>query len=616
MSGFNIKKASMDFDIKSDSFDSYLCSGERSNYLEIPCEKLSDDGAAILYILPSAFLELKEHICWKEKKGKNLNEQGGILVGSVFRDNSTQVVCGVVQHVIPSTKSGGATYIQFTHDDWILMYKEFEDKYSSVGKSKNQLKIIGWYHTHPNMPVNMSGIDKNTHVSFFSEMWQFSVILNPQRGTWAVFNGTECKNCNGYMYCLLSENINSSNVSEDRGQTQLEIPIQPESRQTVALDGSFVIKKRSNVLQNNSQRNRYPVQQVSHVSNNMPNSSKVLMTQRYKGIIFQTKITCYYGPLNVDCIIGKKSYAISDALVRRLASFIDEWSFESGESIAFIYYLRETRQFIETVSNVKYYTFSVEEGLSTDGFIFMPDIGEGFEYIFDSINKKDISLVVVYSAISPTYSKLHEAYGNYDRVLWINPHDANEFEFYVLDLNTKWAKNSFNMRNCGVSGIGQGMAERTVPLLCNSLSGWGVSGHLQTECDGVSYNKPSLSISIDLLEKMLCRINRYSKINSVFSIIISYKTADYITEERNTVRPWVNKLSCVRFVKNDAANKVLQCSFKGLDGKNYETKVSKFALIISNTDVDIDVLKHKLIGHLTAACFNIENKTCRFYRLY
>lgn len=614
MTCFNIKKAPINFEIKSDSLESYLHSKEQSNYSKISCEKLSDDSVATLYILPSAFLELNEHISWKKKTQTNLSEQGGILLGSVYKDNATQLICGVVQHIIPSAKSGNATYIQFTHNDWIMMYKEFEDKYSSVKENEKQLKVIGWYHTHPNMPVNMSGIDKNTHIGFFSEVWQFSVILNPQWGTWAVFNGAECKNCNGYIYCLLPKNVDSRNILEEPNRTQFEIPVRTKQHQTLTLNDSFVIKNRSDVSLKGSQHNAHP---VCHAGNYSSTSKSISMEQHYKDGNLFIKNTCYHLPINLSRIVGEKDFIISDTLVRKFASFIDDWSFEGEESIALIYYLYESLQFMEKGSNVKYYTFNDSDGLSADGFIFISASDEYFEYL--SGYKENVSLVVVYSAVRPTCSGLSEMYGNYDYVLWINSHDTNEFLLYFVRSNTKCMKNNFNAKNYGVSGTEQRIVRQAVhnghDLFDNLLlsSNFLYSKYLGTEYGEV--NKPPLFISKNLIEQFISRIKRY-KINSGFSIIISYKTPDYPSENQKCVNPLIHEFSRVLVFKNITGNKILGCDIKGLDRENYCGKLSKFALIISNRNVDIDKLKSKLVGHLTALYVNIENQDRHFYRLF
>ncbi len=266
-----------------------------------------------------------------------------------FQLLNTQLICGVVHHIIPSKKSGDATYIQFTHDDWILMYKEFEEKYAPVASCEKRLIVLGWYHTHPNMPVRMSGIDKSTHVGFFPNEWQFSVIINPQNGTWAVFNGDESKNCNGYIYCTLTEGLESTETILDDNLITSEVTEQINLNQSLAPNGSFVIKRRSTIYQNsiqssNSIDTRSIDQQSTQryeINNNL--SSRHTITVKYKGGILPYGNTFYYYPLNSDVSIGSKSYLISDALIRQFISYIDNWGFSGEESVAILKIIKNNR---------------------------------------------------------------------------------------------------------------------------------------------------------------------------------------------------------------------------------------------------------------------------------
>jgi|GEM_PF-6647177 len=167
--------------------------------LDITNEHSPANGAVTLYLLPSAFEEIRAHISWGKRTRGTVRGQGGILIGSVYRDWGTDFVCGVARHIVPAARAGDATYIQFTHADRIAMYRELEARFTAA-EGEEQLSVIGWYHTHPDMPVQMSGIDKSTHTSFFPHPWQFSVILSPQRKVWAIFNGALCGNCSGYLY--------------------------------------------------------------------------------------------------------------------------------------------------------------------------------------------------------------------------------------------------------------------------------------------------------------------------------------------------------------------------------------------------------------------------------
>ena len=457
--------------------------------LDITNEHSPANGAVTLYLLPSAFEEIRAHISWGKRTRGNVRGQGGILIGSVYRDRGTDFVCGVARHIVPAARAGDATYIQFTHADWIEMYRELEARFTAA-EGEEQLSVIGWYHTHPDIPGQMSGIDKSAHTSFFSHPWQFSVILNPQRKVWAVFNGALCGNCSGYLYPPPVAEAEAAPPPSHEPEPQPEVPEpQPER--------PFVIKRRSPMpIYRDAPQSRGP------------------MTQRYPGGVLPVGRTCYYYPVNLDEIPAGKSYIISDALVRRLAAMVDGWGLSGGESLALIYHLTETAP----------------------------------------------------AAPLPVVGPLGDLLGRLTA-----PLDG-----------------------------------RAVPEL----------RYVQTEYDGISRGERPLAIDRRLLAQRVQCIMRYEPIGRDFSMVISYKTVDHPGANRSVVNPWGKEFSRVRVLGKDGRGKLQGIGLKHLDSEARESRFSKLALVISNGDVDIDAIRHKLMGHLTAMCLNIETGGCRFYRLF
>ena len=109
------------------------------------------------------------------------------------------------------------------------------------------------------MPVTMSGIDKNTHINFFPNEWQFSVILNPQRKLWAVYNGKECKNCNGIILIHVDEDISGNFEKSTNSSESVTAGVSTNSDKFKSVDtsgdnNSFVIKHRTtNKTEQNSE---------------------------------------------------------------------------------------------------------------------------------------------------------------------------------------------------------------------------------------------------------------------------------------------------------------------------------------------------------------------------
>lgn len=151
-----------------------------------------------LVFLPCAVKAIREAIHWGQQIPENKNEQQGFLVGSVYQVPSGYL--GVVEAVLVSTAKGTPTYTETTNAEWAAMDRQLDAL--NAGRYRKLVKI-GWWHTHPNMAVFMSNVDKETQRKHYSKDWQFAAVLNPQAQTWATFSGEDAAPCMSYMinYC-------------------------------------------------------------------------------------------------------------------------------------------------------------------------------------------------------------------------------------------------------------------------------------------------------------------------------------------------------------------------------------------------------------------------------
>lgn len=108
------------------------------------------------------------------------NEVGGILVGQWCRDeNSEQFV--VVEHALPARHTRqSSVYLTFTQDSLVDIHDQIDTNYKGS-------KIVGWYHTHPNMGIFLSHYDTWLHSNFFPEPWQVALVVEPVSGTAGFF---------------------------------------------------------------------------------------------------------------------------------------------------------------------------------------------------------------------------------------------------------------------------------------------------------------------------------------------------------------------------------------------------------------------------------------------
>jgi adenylyltransferase/sulfurtransferase len=153
-----------------------------------------------LYVMPKALADLDRHLHWGRLDVEdNRTEQGGILVGKVFK-NLQGVLWGMVEaFVAAESAKSDAFSLAMTPDVWFSMYMKFDEMNAD---RTAKLDIIGWYHTHPNnLPVFMSATDLKTQSNFFSDDWKFSLVLNPHTRKWRAFRGFPCIECDCVFLC-------------------------------------------------------------------------------------------------------------------------------------------------------------------------------------------------------------------------------------------------------------------------------------------------------------------------------------------------------------------------------------------------------------------------------
>jgi proteasome lid subunit RPN8/RPN11 len=116
---------------------------------------------------------------WKHASEDTSLEICGVVVGLWQRDAAGPYA--VISEFIrcDSAKSGFAE-VTFTHESWNKINAEMDSKFTN-------LKIIGWYHSHPNFGIFLSDRDVFIHQHFFSGPGQIAHVVDPVRKIDGVF---------------------------------------------------------------------------------------------------------------------------------------------------------------------------------------------------------------------------------------------------------------------------------------------------------------------------------------------------------------------------------------------------------------------------------------------
>lgn len=110
-------------------------------------------------------------------------EVGGVLLGRIWRCPRGRVT--ETTETLPATKTeAGLGHVTFSHETWQEIYNEVDTR-------PRELKIVGWYHTHPGFGVFYSEHDRFIQRHFFAGEGQLGIVIDPQRSAVAAFETVE-----------------------------------------------------------------------------------------------------------------------------------------------------------------------------------------------------------------------------------------------------------------------------------------------------------------------------------------------------------------------------------------------------------------------------------------
>jgi proteasome lid subunit RPN8/RPN11 len=102
-------------------------------------------------------------------------ELGGVLLGGQFKDQDGSPFVLVVDSLRAQHYENSRGHFKFTHDTWTHISRQ-RDEFS------DDLQMVGWYHTHPNWGVFLSGMDRFICENFFNRPLDVALVVDPLRG--------------------------------------------------------------------------------------------------------------------------------------------------------------------------------------------------------------------------------------------------------------------------------------------------------------------------------------------------------------------------------------------------------------------------------------------------
>lgn len=108
-------------------------------------------------------------------------ELGGILLGKECIDDETGTPFVWV------TESLQAKHYENTHASFTYTHESWEEITRERDRLHPDLDIVGWYHTHPDFGIFLSGMDLFIHQHFFAQPLQVALVVDPIRQTRGFF---------------------------------------------------------------------------------------------------------------------------------------------------------------------------------------------------------------------------------------------------------------------------------------------------------------------------------------------------------------------------------------------------------------------------------------------
>ncbi len=123
-------------------------------------------------------------------------ELGGVMLGGQFHDHDGKPFVVVTDSLRAEHFEATKGSFKFTHETWQEITRRRQE-------FAEDLQMVGWYHTHPDWGVFLSGMDLFICDHFFNRPLDVALVIDPCRGDrgwfqWAETNPPKTRETNGF----------------------------------------------------------------------------------------------------------------------------------------------------------------------------------------------------------------------------------------------------------------------------------------------------------------------------------------------------------------------------------------------------------------------------------
>ena len=110
-------------------------------------------------------------------------ELGGVMLGGQYEDENGRPFVVITDSLRARHYESTKGSFKFTHDTWSEITRERDE-------FPDDLQIVGWYHTHPDWGVFLSGMDMFICDNFFNKQLDVALVIDPCRQDRGLFQWT------------------------------------------------------------------------------------------------------------------------------------------------------------------------------------------------------------------------------------------------------------------------------------------------------------------------------------------------------------------------------------------------------------------------------------------
>lgn len=140
---------------------------EQARLWRADSENGSVPGWPAIFITQEAYRQINAHA-----ESDMSHEVGGMLIGYARQTPEGQPYVIVEAQLPAQHVDQGPAHLTFTSDTLTDLLNRQEDLYPDM-------RVVGWFHTHPGLSVFLSSYDVWLHTNFFPKPWHVALVIDP-----------------------------------------------------------------------------------------------------------------------------------------------------------------------------------------------------------------------------------------------------------------------------------------------------------------------------------------------------------------------------------------------------------------------------------------------------